>query len=96
VRSGHPGCDMLMHYFSYSVSPGRVQEEVLGHVTPNLCFCIPCDLEVTYRILVCLGCETSMHYFSFSGGPGAGLNRSVSGHVTPNLCFYILCDLEVT
>jgi hypothetical protein len=59
------------------------------HVTPNLCFCVLCDLEVTLSILVCLGCETSMQYFSFLGGPGVGPTRSMPGQVTLNMCFCI-------
>jgi hypothetical protein len=42
---------------------------VIGHDTPNLCFCIWWDLRVTYCILVCLGREISIQYFHAQVGP---------------------------
>jgi hypothetical protein len=48
MRSGASGCEMSMHYFSFSggpsVGPTRSTSE---HVIVNLYFCIPSDLGVT-------------------------------------------------
>jgi hypothetical protein len=55
---------MSMHYFSFL--SGFVVDNIKsapGHVTLNLCFCIQCDLQVIYYILVHLWHEMSMHYF---------------------------------
>jgi hypothetical protein len=49
VHSGAFDCETLMHYFS--CSGGTVADTTKsapGHVASNLCFCIPCDLLVTY------------------------------------------------
>jgi hypothetical protein len=47
VHSVHPGHKTSMHYFSCSSGPGADPiKSVTEHVTPNLCFCIPCDLGV--------------------------------------------------
>jgi hypothetical protein len=44
----HPGREISMHYFSCSGGPGMVFiKTVLGHIMPNLCFCIWWDLWVT-------------------------------------------------
>jgi hypothetical protein len=48
---------------------------VPGHVTPNLCFCIWWDLQVTYCVPVCPGREQSMHIFSFSDWTGTDLTK---------------------
>jgi hypothetical protein len=42
-----------------------------GQVTPKLCFCSLCDLQVTWCNLLRPGHETSTHSFSCSGGPDA-------------------------
>jgi hypothetical protein len=65
-----------------------------GHIMLNLCFCIRCDLRVTYCVLMHPGHKTLMHYFSCSGGSGAAATTSVSGHITMNLCFHIRWDLQ--
>jgi hypothetical protein len=70
--------------FHGRVGSVRFPKKALGHVTPNLCFCIQWDLQVTYWILVCPGHETSTHYFSCSGGPDMVSIKSALGHVTPN------------
>jgi hypothetical protein len=76
-----------MHYFSCSGGPGVVSiKSVLGHIKPNMCFCIRWDLRVTYCIPVRSWCETSTHYFSSSGEPGVVSIKSVLGHIILNLC----------
>jgi hypothetical protein len=45
-------------------------KSLLGHVMPNLYFCILWDLGVTYYILVRPGRETLTHYSSCLGGSG--------------------------
>jgi hypothetical protein len=43
-----PGCETSTHYFLFPGGPrAGLTRSAPGHVTPNLCFCIPCDLEVT-------------------------------------------------
>jgi hypothetical protein len=68
----------------------------LGHITPNTCFCIWCDLQVKLCIPVRPRRKISTHYFSCSGGPGAASIKSPLGHITLNLCFWIRWDLLVT
>jgi hypothetical protein len=64
--SGLQNVDALS--FSCSGGTGVVSiNSVPEHVTPNLCFCIRCDL--TYCIPMHPGCETSTHYLSCSVGP---------------------------
>jgi hypothetical protein len=78
-----PGREMSTHYFSCSFVPGADHTKTtLGHVTPNLCFCIRWDLLATYCVVVHPGCEFSMHHFSWSGWPSADPNKSVHEHVT--------------
>jgi hypothetical protein len=55
------------------VGPTR---SVPGHVTPYMCCCILCDLEVAQCVPGRLGREMPMHHFSCSGWPGAGPTRS--------------------
>jgi hypothetical protein len=63
---------MLVHYFSCSGGSSMdFTNSVLGHVTPNLCFSIRCDLRVMYCILLHLEHEISTHYFACSRGPSA-------------------------
>jgi hypothetical protein len=63
---------MSMHYFSLSGGPSAVSiESVLGHIMPNLCFCILWDRWVTKCILEGPGHEMSTQYFLCLGGPGA-------------------------
>jgi hypothetical protein len=48
VDSGVSGRGTSMHYFSCAGGTGKDSTKVkLGHVTPNLCFCIRWDLLVT-------------------------------------------------
>jgi hypothetical protein len=68
-------------------------KSTLGHVTPNMCFCIRWDLGVTKLIPVLPGREASTQYFSWSGGTGVDLTKSASGNVMLNLCFYIRWDM---
>jgi hypothetical protein len=52
----HPGRETPTHYFSCSGGTGMdFTKSVVGHITPNLCFCIRWDLQVTHCIPVCLG-----------------------------------------
>jgi hypothetical protein len=67
-----------------------------GHIILNSCFCIQCDLRITYYVQERLGFETSMHYFSCSGGPAMDPIKSVLEHITLNLYFCIQCDLQVS
>jgi hypothetical protein len=96
----HPcayGRKMSMHYFSCSCGTGTISiKSAPRHITPNLCFCIRCDLRVMYYILELSGHKMSIHYFSYSGGPGVVSIKSAPGHVTPNLCFCIRSDLQLT
>jgi hypothetical protein len=84
------GCKMSTHYFSCSSGTGTGStKSLLGHVTPNLCFCIRWDQRVTWCILVRSRRETSTYYFSCSGEPDAVSIKSAPGHGTLNLCFCI-------
>jgi hypothetical protein len=69
--------------------PGWAKREyhksVPGHVTPNLCFCVPIQSRS----------EMSTHYFSCLGGPDVVSTKCTSGHITLNLCFCIRWDLRV-
>jgi hypothetical protein len=48
AHSGASRRQMLMHYFSCSGGTGTDStNSAPGHVTPNLCFCIRWDLQVT-------------------------------------------------
>jgi hypothetical protein len=71
-------------------------KSAVRHVTPNLCFCIRCDLRVTLCILVRPGHETSTHNFSCSGGPHTDSTKSTPGHVTPKVCFCVPWDRRFT
>jgi hypothetical protein len=85
------------HYFSYSGGTGAVSlKSASGQVTSNLCFCIWCDMPVTYCISVHPGREMSMHYFSCSCGTGMDSTKSAMRYVMLNLCFCIWWDLWVT
>jgi hypothetical protein len=66
-----------------------LRKSASGHLVPNLCFCILCDLRVTCGILVHPRRETSMHYFSCFGGTGTDSIKSALGHLMLNLCFCI-------
>jgi hypothetical protein len=86
-----------MHYFSCSGGPGvDLKKRTPGLAMLNLCFCIRCDLWVTWCGLVRLGREMSTLYFSCSGGSGVGPTKSTSRHVMMNSCFCIRVDLWVT
>jgi hypothetical protein len=77
-----------MRYFTFSGGTGiDSTKSALGHVMPNLCFCIRWDLRVTLCILVRLGHEISMHYFPRSGGTDTNCTKRASGHVTSNFSF---------
>jgi hypothetical protein len=70
VRSVASGVRNINTLFFNLGGPGTSPtRSVSGHVTPNLCFCILCDLEGTLCVLVRPGRETSMRYFSYLGGP---------------------------
>jgi hypothetical protein len=83
--AGHvvcPGCETSTHYFPCSGGPGLDPiKSTPRHITPNLCFCIRCDIRVTYRVLVRPGQKMSMHYFSCSDGPGVDPTKSALGHI---------------
>jgi hypothetical protein len=49
---------------------------VPGHVTPNLCFCILCDLEVMQCVPGHPGHKMLTYYFSCSGWPDVGPTRN--------------------
>jgi hypothetical protein len=90
------GHETSMKYFSSSGGTGTdMTKSAPVHITPNMCFGIWLDLQVTECILVRPRCKTSIHYFSCSGGPGAVSMKSAPGHVTPSLCFCIRWDLRV-
>jgi hypothetical protein len=77
-----------MHYFSYSCGPGAdPTKSTLGHVMPNICFCILCDMRVTYCILVLPEHKISMYYFSFSSEASAEPTKSAPGLVMLNMYF---------
>jgi hypothetical protein len=57
------------------------------HIMSNLCFCIQCDLQVAYYILVQPRREMSTQYFSCSGGPSVNYRKITLGPVMLNLCF---------
>jgi hypothetical protein len=65
----------------------RFYKNMMGHVTPNLCFCICWDLRVTKCISVCPGFKTLSHYFSCSWGTSVVSIKSASGNLMLNLCF---------
>jgi hypothetical protein len=74
------GHNTSMHNFSCSGGPSAVStKSEQGHITPNLCFYIRCDLCATYCIFVSPGHETSIHNFSCSGGPGAVSTKKRAG-----------------
>jgi hypothetical protein len=63
---------MSIHYLSCQGGPRADPiKSKPGHIAPNLCFCIWCDLQVTYCVLMHTGHHMSMHYFSCPHGPGA-------------------------
>jgi hypothetical protein len=62
-------------------------KSALGHVTPNVCFCIRWDLRVLQCILLHPRCETSTHYFLCMGGTGMDSTKIMSRHVMRNVCF---------
>jgi hypothetical protein len=100
-----PGHESSAHYFSCSAGQDTLHQtcvfpcsrgagtdltkRTLGHVTPNLCIYIRCDLWVTSCIPVSPGHETLMLYFSCSVGPGVICIKSAPRHITPNLCVCI-------
>jgi hypothetical protein len=84
------------HYFSCWGGTGMYStESAIGHVMPNLCFCIRWDMPVMLCILLRLGREMLTHYFSCSGATGMYSTKSADGHITLNLCFCIQWDLRV-
>jgi hypothetical protein len=92
-----PVREASMHYISSSAWTSMDSTECAsGHITPNFCFRIWCDMRVMLCIVVLSGREMSTHYFSCAGGPTAVCTKRVHGHVTSNLCFCILCDHRVT
>jgi hypothetical protein len=67
---------MLTHYSSCSGGTGTDStKSVIGHVTSNLCFCIWCNLQITWCIPVHPRRETSMHYFSCSLWDWCGIHK---------------------
>jgi hypothetical protein len=61
--------DALFSYLGETST--NVIKSMLGHVVPNLCFCIRWDLQVTFCIVVRPRRKMLMHHFSCSGGSGA-------------------------
>jgi hypothetical protein len=57
--------------FHARVRPVWTPKSAPGRVTLNLCFCIWCDLRVTYCISVRPEHETLTHNYPCLGGPGA-------------------------
>jgi hypothetical protein len=80
-------------FFNARVAESDSAKIALGHITPNLFFCIRWDQWVTYCISVRLGHEALIHYFSCSGGTDMDSIKSTSKYVTSNLYFWIRWDL---
>jgi hypothetical protein len=63
VHSGASGARNIVALFSWSGGTSTDSTKCTpGHVTPNLCCCIPRNLRITSCILVHLGRDTSTHY----------------------------------
>jgi hypothetical protein len=85
-----PGREILMHYFSCSGRPSAVPiKPAMGNVMLNLCFCIRCDMWVTWRIPLCPGRETSPQYFSCLGGPDFH-KKYVGSHYTDLVFLHLM------
>jgi hypothetical protein len=79
-----------MRYFACLGGTGtNSRKSTMGHVTPNLCFCIRWDMRVTYYIPVVLWRETSTHYFSGSCGTSLDSTKKHAGTRYAKLVFCI-------
>jgi hypothetical protein len=92
-----PGPGTLLNFFLCFGGTGTYStKSASGNVTPNLCFSIQWDLQVTFCIPVCLVRQTLMHYFLWSCETNMDSIETAPGHVALNLCFCIRWDLRVT
>jgi hypothetical protein len=83
-----PIYNKLTHYFPWSCENGTYSRKcALGHVTPNLCFCIRCDPVGHILHYGASGTRNVDALFFFLGWDRYALHKIVLGHLTLNLCF---------